>query len=45
MLATGGAVVGVVIVNAVPERAIELGFAALLLFVASQLVRRAQRPA
>jgi len=43
VLAAGGAIVGVVIVNAVPERAIELGFAALLLFVASQLVRRAWR--
>lgn len=42
VLATGGAVAGVVIVNAVPERAIELGFAALMLFVASQLVRRAR---
>ncbi len=41
LLAIGGAVAGVVIANAVPERALEIGFAALLLFVAGQLVRRA----
>lgn len=40
VLAIAGAVVGVVIVNAVPERAIELGFAALLVSVACALVRR-----
>jgi uncharacterized membrane protein YfcA len=39
-LAAGGAVAGVVIVNNVPERAIELAFAGLMLFVAAQLVRR-----
>jgi hypothetical protein len=43
LLAIGGAVAGVVIANAVPERALEVGFAALLLFVAGQLVRRALR--
>jgi uncharacterized protein len=40
LLAIGGAVVGVIVVNAVPERSIELGFAALLLFTAFQLARR-----
>ena len=43
-LAIGGAVVGVVVANALPERALELGFAALLLVVAAQMVRRALRP-
>ena len=38
-LAAGGAVLGVVLVNNVPERAVELAFAALMLFVAAQLVR------
>ena len=41
VVAIGGGAAGVVIANAVPERALEIGFAALLLFVASQLVRRA----
>ena len=41
VLATAGAAGGVVAANALPERALELGFAALLLFVAAQLVRRA----
>jgi uncharacterized protein len=36
-----GVLAGVLISNAVPERALELSFAALLLFVAAQLVRRA----
>lgn len=36
-----GVVAGVLISNAVPERALELAFAALLLLVAAQLVRRA----
>jgi len=40
-LAAGGAVGGVVLVNNVPERAVELAFAALMVFVAVQLVRRA----
>ena len=42
-LAVPGALVGVVIVNAVPARAIEIGFACLMLFVAAQLVRRSVR--
>jgi uncharacterized protein len=40
VLAIPGAVAGVAIVNAVPERLIEVSFAALLLFVAARLVRR-----
>ena len=40
-LAIPAAAVGVVVVNAVPERALEVGFAVLLLFVAAQLVRGA----
>jgi uncharacterized membrane protein YfcA len=36
-----GVAIGVVVANAVPERALELGFAALALFMAAQLVRRA----
>ncbi len=39
-LAVPGAALGVVLVNALPERATEIGFACLLLFVAAQLVRR-----
>lgn len=39
-LAIPGAALGVVLVNAVPERAVEIGFALLQLFVAVQLVRR-----
>jgi uncharacterized membrane protein YfcA len=40
-LACGGAVGGVAIANAVPTRALELGFAAFTLFVAAQLARDA----
>ena len=39
-LASGGAVVGVVLVNNVPERGVELAFAALMVVVAAQLIRR-----
>ena len=39
-----GVAVGVIVANAVPERALELGFAALALFMAAQLVRRALSP-
>jgi len=38
-LAAAGALGGVAAANAVPERALELGFAALLLLTAAQLVR------
>ena len=40
-LAASGAVGGVALANALPERALELGFAGLMLFAAAQLVRRA----
>jgi uncharacterized membrane protein YfcA len=40
-----GVVVGVVISNTVSQRALEIGFACLVLLVAGQLVRRASRPA
>ena len=43
VLAVFGALGGVVVANSVPERALEIGFAGLLLFVASQLARRALR--
>jgi uncharacterized membrane protein YfcA len=36
-----GVLIGVVVANEVPQRALELSFAALVLFVACQLVRRA----
>jgi uncharacterized membrane protein YfcA len=39
-LAIPGALGGVALANVLPERALELGFAALLLAVATQLVRR-----
>ena len=39
-----GVVIGVVVSNAVSQRALELSFAALLLVVAAQLARRALRP-
>lgn len=44
LLSIPGVGLGVVVANTVPERALELGFAALILFVAAQLVRRALRP-
>ena len=44
VLAIPGAVAGVALANALPERALEVGFAVLLVFVAVQLVRRAGRP-
>lgn len=43
VLALPGVAAGVVAANALPERALELGFAALTLFVAYQLARRALR--
>jgi uncharacterized membrane protein YfcA len=39
VLAIGGSLGGVVLANAVPERGLELGFAALLVFTAYQVVR------
>jgi uncharacterized membrane protein YfcA len=44
VLAVPAAVAGVAIVNVLPERAIEIGFACLLLVVAAQLGRRGLRP-
>jgi uncharacterized protein len=42
-VAVPGAGAGVVLVNAVPERAVELAFAALLVLVAGQLLAGARR--
>jgi uncharacterized membrane protein YfcA len=39
-----GVALGVVVANAVSQRALELGFAALLVFVAAQLALRGLRP-
>lgn len=44
LLATAGALGGVALANAVPQRALEVSFAMLQLFVALQLARRAIRP-
>lgn len=44
-LSIPGVALGVAVANAVGDRALELGFAALILLVAAQLVRRALRPA
>jgi uncharacterized membrane protein YfcA len=44
VLASGGALAGVAVANALPERALEVSFAMLQILVASQLVRRALRP-
>jgi uncharacterized protein len=41
VLSPVGVGIGVVVANAVPERALQLGFAALALFMAARLVRRA----
>ena len=38
-----GVLIGVVASNELPERALELGFAGLALYLAAQLVRRALR--
>jgi hypothetical protein len=43
VLAIPGAIGGVALVNALPERAVEIAFALLQLFIAHQLVRRATR--
>lgn len=39
-----GVIAGVIVANEVPQRALELGFAALVLFVAYGLFRRALAP-
>jgi uncharacterized membrane protein YfcA len=41
LLSAGGAVLGAVIANSVPERGLEIGFACLVLLVAAQLAWRA----
>ena len=41
VLSIGGAFAGVAAANALPERALEVGFACLILAVAAQLVRHA----
>lgn len=43
LLSPLGVVIGVVVSNAVPERALELGFAALVLFIAYQVAAKALR--
>jgi uncharacterized protein len=43
VLSPAGVVVGVVVANEVSQRTLEVGFAALALFMAVQLVRRALR--
>lgn len=43
LLATAGALAGVVMANNVPERALEVGFAGLLLVISAQLALRALR--
>lgn len=43
ILAIPGAILGVVLVNVLPERAVEVGFGALLLFVAGRLALTAAR--
>lgn len=42
-MAVGGALGGVIIANAVPQRGLEVGFGLFLLFVAGQLVMREWR--
>ena len=44
LLSIPGVAIGVLVANAVPQRALELGFAGLILFVAFQLFRRALTP-
>jgi len=44
LLSPVGAAVGVVVANAVSQRALELAFAAMLLFFAARLARRALTP-
>ena len=43
LLSIPGVAIGVLVSNAVPQRALEIGFAGLLLVVAAQLVLRAYR--
>ena len=43
VLSVGGSLAGVASANVLPERALRLGFAALMVFSAVQLVRRTRR--
>ncbi len=43
VLGIAGAIAGAVLANAVPQRALEVGFGLFMLFVAAQLARRALR--
>jgi uncharacterized protein len=43
-LSAGGAVLGAVLANTIPERGLEIGFACLVLVVAAQLAWRALQP-
>lgn len=43
-LSIPGVAIGVIVANILPQRALELGFAALILFVAFQLLQRALGP-
>jgi uncharacterized membrane protein YfcA len=43
LLSVLGVLAGTIVANSVPERALEVGFALLSLFIAAQLVRRALR--
>jgi uncharacterized protein len=44
VLSAGGAVLGAVLANTIPERGLEIGFACLVLVVAAQLAWRALQP-
>ncbi len=44
LLSPVGVLVGVVVANEVPERALRIGFAALALYIASRLLRRVFKP-
>ena len=44
LLSPPGVIAGAVVANALPQRALEIGFALLILFVAFRLVRRAFQP-
>jgi uncharacterized protein len=44
LLSPIGVLIGVVVANAVPQRVLELSFAALVLYIAYELVRRAWQP-
>jgi uncharacterized membrane protein YfcA len=45
LLAVLGAATGAAVANAVPQRALEIGFGLLILFIAGRLARRALTPA